>query len=890
MARILKLLLVEDSPDDAEMLLLNLQKEDFDIQCRRCENAEDLTRALQENTWDIVLADFTLPEFSGPEALKITRAHDPDLSFVIVSGTIGEETAVELVRAGANDYVFKENLQRLGTIVSRELLDQNHRRERRRAEADAFRLAAIVDSSNDAIISISPTGTIQTWNPAAEELFGWSQQEIIGQPMTAILPAELLAAESEYHEQIVQGSEGKKYESQYLRKDGTVFDAQINVFPIIDNNGCVIGISNIIQDITNQKQSEADRERLISIIQYSPDFIGIADDEENVLFINDGGCQLVGLSRPVNGKVVRDFYPEADYQLITTEIRSHLASNDYWTGKLHFRHFQNRDSVIPMRTVVFQIPGKVADRPFIACVAQDISKEEQFSNDLLLRDRAINAVRQGILIADMTKPDHPIIYASPGFVSVTGYRIEDTLGRNCRFLQGPNTDKQTVKQIRNALEKREHLNVEILNYRKDGTSFWNELSLSPVVSPSGECTHFVGVQTDVTERRLLEDQVRQSQKMEAVGLLAGGIAHDFNNLLTIINGYSEILLSEIPASDPKFGLVGEILKAGERSAALTSQMLSFSRKQVIAPRNWDLNEIINSTEKMLSRVIGENIQIVTLLDVEKPIVHVDVSSMEQVLLNLAINARDAMPSGGKIIIRTKKVILSGSDVARRPGLKAGNFVKLTFEDTGCGIPQDLLTRIWEPFFTTKEVGAGTGLGLSAVHGIIRQCDGFAEVQSSENKGTIFSLYIPLVSDGTNSQASKIDSKLEAKGHERILLVEDELAVLTLAERVLAKLGYQVTGCANGEQGVKILRSSDHNRFDLLITDVIMPGIGGRELASFFKKENPEGKVLYISGYTDDTVVREGILFETVDFLQKPYSPSMLTKKVREILDHKPSLA
>lgn len=373
-------------------------------------------------------------------------------------------------------------------------------------------------------------------------------------------------------------------------------------------------------------------------------------------------------------------------------------------------------------------------------------QSEQSNRELRLRDRAIQAVSQGILITDPNLPDNPVIFASDGFMRITGYQPHEVLGKNCRFLQGKDTDPDTMAKLRAAIAERRSCAVEILNYRKDGTPFWNQLTIAPVIGPSGQVSHFVGVQNDVTDRRRLEEQLRQAQKMEAFGQLAGGVAHDFNNLLTVISGVCDIMLTMLPSGDPMRQSVIMIQDAGARAASLTRQMLAFSRQNVLAPKVLNLNGVVVETEKLLLRLTGANIGLTTVLDPNLCLVKVDPGHLGQVLMNLAVNARDAMPNGGKLTIETKNVALDEHYAATHADVKPGNYVLLAVSDSGCGMTPDVKARIFEPFFTTKGIGKGTGLGLPVVHGIIKQSGGNVEVYSEPNVGTTFKLYFPVVDE------------------------------------------------------------------------------------------------------------------------------------------------
>ncbi len=534
------------------------------------------------------------------------------------------------------------------------------------------------------------------------------------------------------------------------------------------------------------------------------------------------------------------------------------------------------DSAAPIRDQQGAIFGSVL-------VFRDITKRKQVEEDLRLRDRAIRAVSEGILITDAGQRDNPIIFATPGFERITGYSAAEAVGRNCRFLQGPETDKKSVAQLREAIQGGCPCTVELLNYRKDGSPFWNSLSISPVRNDRGDLMHFVGVQADVTARRGLEEKVRQSQKMEAIGNLAGGLAHDFNNLLTVINGYSELVESQLPDSSPVRGLVREIGQAGERAASLTRQLLAFSRKQVLELKVINLNAVVTNTARMLKRLIGEDIDFNTALDPELGEVEADLGRIEQILINLSVNARDAMPQGGRLTIETRNVELSETYTEAFPELQAGAYVLLAVTDTGTGIDEKTKTHIFEPFFTTKAVGKGTGLGLATVFGIVKQSGGHVAVYSEPGSGATFKVYLPRVDDRVSASKSQAGNRSIPQGNETILLVEDEPALLALSRHILQRQGYTVLEADNGELALRIAEDYP-GEIHLLLADVVMPGMSGRQVAERIAAQRPGVKVLFQSGYTDDAVVRHGVLQAETAFLQKPYTPTALSQKVREVLD------
>ncbi|HJQ31476.1 MAG TPA: response regulator [Pyrinomonadaceae bacterium] len=418
--------------------------------------------------------------------------------------------------------------------------------------------------------------------------------------------------------------------------------------------------------------------------------------------------------------------------------------------------------------------------------------------------------------------------------------------------------------------------------KKDGSRINVEVTSHELVF-AGRRAELV-LANDMTERKRLEEQLRQAQKMEAVGRLAGGVAHDFNNLLTVINGYSDLLAKRLRAEDPLRLNVEEIRKAGERAASLTRQLLAFSRKQVLQPKVIDLNEVVRETEKMLRCLIGEDIELRASLGPWLGSVKADPGQMEQVLMNLAVNARDAMPRGGKLTISTENVYLDEEYAAHHVTVAPGRYVILAVSDTGTGMDEQTKARIFEPFFTTKVAGKGTGLGLSTVYGIVKQSGGYVWVYSEVGRGTTFKIYLPRVDEGAQGyrQSPAPAQAQELRGTEAVLLAEDDELVRNMTRIILSDHGYKVQAAANGAAALSIFERTE-GPIHLLLTDVVMPGISGRELADRLTRLRPEMKVLFMSGYTEDAIVHHGVLDEGVNFIQKPFTPDDLARKVREVL-------
>ncbi len=421
-------------------------------------------------------------------------------------------------------------------------------------------------------------------------------------------------------------------------------------------------------------------------------------------------------------------------------------------------------------------------------------------------------------------------------------------------------------------------------YRQDGSKFWAFASTNALRPEAGQDFGALIMITDITERKRLEEQFRQSQKMEAIGRLAGGIAHDFNNLLTVINGCSELVLQRLSRDDPTSELVRQIREAGDRAAALTRQLLAFSRKTILEAKILDLNQVMSRLESMLFRLIGEDIELVATLDPHLEKIKVDAGQLEQAVVNLIVNARDAMPQGGRISVETRNVDLTDLDIDGDSDFKPGSYVLLTIADNGVGMGELTKAQVFEPFFTTKGPGKGTGLGLAMVYGFVKQSGGHIQVDSELGKGTTFRLYFHKVAEPIPARATPTVLDPPKGGSETILVVEDEDRVRALVCNVLKLSGYAVLSAGDGVEALKIAEAHP-GQIDLLLTDVVMPlGIGGRQVAEGVRKLYPQIAVLFMSGYTDDAVMRQGKFEADTHFLQKPFGPSVLSQKIREILD------
>jgi len=512
-------------------------------------------------------------------------------------------------------------------------------------------------------------------------------------------------------------------------------------------------------------------------------------------------------------------------------------------------------------------------------VVEDITERKQAEVAQARLATAIEQAAEAVLITDT---QGTIQYVNPAFEKVTGYSREEAIGRNPRFLKSGKHDTEFYQRLWAVLTRGEVWRGHFVNKRKDGTLYEEEATISPVRDAAGRIIHYVAVKRDVTREAQLEAQLLQAQKMEAIGRLAGGVAHDFNNILAVILMQTEFLLMSVDLSEGVRDGVQQVRTAAERAANLTRQLLAFSRRQVMQARDLDLNEVVTNLAKMLQRIIGEDVRLELHLHPTPLMTHADAGMLDQVLMNLAVNARDAMPKGGRLIIETTAREFSPEEAAALPDVKPGHYVGLRVSDTGCGIPPEILPRIFEPFFTTKEQGKGTGLGLATVFGIVKQHGGNIQVASEPGRGTTFEIYIPALPSGS-TQATAAESRTPPRGGtETILLVEDEPDVRQVTRVILEVHGYRVLEASDGHQALELWQQH-RETIQLLFTDIVMPeGMSGRELSQRLRADRPQLKVLYTSGYSAELAGQE--LPPGASFLQKPCSAELLLETVLRCLD------
>ncbi|MFN8644288.1 MAG: response regulator [Candidatus Binatia bacterium] len=539
--------------------------------------------------------------------------------------------------------------------------------------------------------------------------------------------------------------------------------------------------------------------------------------------------------------------------------------------------------VIALVVALLAGAGAVVGRIWRQQSARFHRKERWAEERLRLQGAALDAAANAMVITDR---EGAIQWVNPAFTQMTGYALGEAVGRNPRDLvKSGQHDQAFFKNLWDTILAGGVWHGEMINRRKDGSLYTEEQTITPVRDERREIGHFISIKQDVTEQRRLEAQLRQAQRMEAIGQFAGGIAHDFNNQIFVMNGYCDFLLAEAAEQPALVGPLAEVKKAAQRAADLTAKILAFSRKQVLQPKVLDLNVELVDSEALLRRLIGADVRLTFRVGEDVGHVKVDPVQLQQVMMNLAANARDAMPQGGQLTIETANVVLDETYTRSRLDVTPGHYVLLALSDTGHGMDRETQARLFEPFFTTKDPGKGTGLGLASVYGIVKQSGGHVSVYSEIGRGTTFKIFLPWVDEPVETSRHRVVEQ-PAHGWETILLAEDEAAVRELVCRVLAAHGYRVLPAADGREALQLAERCD-GPIHLLLTDVVMPGMSGSQLAERLAAVHPETRVIYMSGYAEDAVTRHGALTLGLAFLPKPCSTDLLVRKVREILDAPP---
>lgn len=684
-------------------------------------------------------------------------------------------------------------------------------------------------------------------------------------------------------------------EVPHRRRDGAYVWLEIRGSLLRDSDGNPVSITGVSRDVTERRTVQArlveSELRFRTLAELAPVGIVLSDREERALYVSPKFVEMFGYTQEEVTSVHDWFllaYPDP-------ATRERVARE--WTQAIDLARRTNRE-IPPMEYPVTCKDGRVRDIEFRMAstgelnivVFADITENRNAEKELREKEATMRSIFRAAPIGIGVTLNRVLLQVNAQVCAMLGYQAEELVGQSARMLYPSEEDYTYVGEEKyRQIQKKGYGTVETRWKRKDGSIIDVVLSSSPIDrdNPSKGVT-FTAL--DITETKRTEEELRnrnaelqQAMKMEAVGRLAGGIAHDFNNLLTGVTGNVQLALMSLPPHDPIREMLDDVSEAAESATRLTRQLLAFSRKQIIEPRVLNLNELVANLHRMLRRLIGEDIELRIVRDERLGSVKIDPGQFEQILANLAVNARDAMPDGGMLIIETANVELDDRYCRLHPHTSPGSYVMLSVSDTGCGMSAEVKEHLFEPFFTTKPRGRGTGLGLATIYGAVKQLGGTIDVDSEVDQGTILKIYLPRVATPAQPLGSRKPALAMPGGTETVLLAEDEPVVRTLAIKILERLGYKTLSAANGKEALTLAQEYTQP-IDLLMTDVVMPGMNGRELAERLLAIHPEMKVLFCSGYTEDVIANRGILEEGLNFIGKPYTPQELAVRLRKILD------
>ena len=915
-------LVVDDVPDSHELARTLLVQAGYVVLTAR-DGRDGLDVAKREHP-DLVISDVAMPHVDGVLLCQMIR-DDPLLSatpVLLVSAFKKDTTSVMLgMQAGADDYLEAPyDPLRLIAKVAR-LLELTKASTLLRESEKRFRLMA--DTPPVMLWMSGPDKLVTYVNRSWREFTGRTLEESIGNALTERIHPEDVPSCQEVYFNSFDAHRDFRMEYRMRRFDGEFRWILNTGAPTFLDGGRFAGYIGSCLDISERKHFEeqlvktnvslkgtvaertaqveaanddlrcevAERKLTEQALRESNDrFEAFMNNTPALAFVKHLDGRYLFANALFERRIAKNWLGRSDFDIWPESVANLLRENDrraLSTGVAsEFEEIVPGVDGLPVHWLAFRFPlTDTAGGRYLGGIAVDITERRRAERERIETEQRCS---------DLVENARDIIYTHDlegRFTSlnrageqITGYKRTEALNLTLEDVVMPSHLREAKEKLARKLAG-DSIAVHELDIRtKDGQVLTVEINSHPIYEndvPIG----MQGVARDVTERRQLEDQLRQAQKMESIGTLAGGIAHDFNNLLTIINGYTGLLLKELEDDHSAAEKLEEIRKAGSRARSLTHQLLAFSRKQLLRPKTLDLNVIVHEMGTMLRRLIGEDIELTIILDPVPQPIQADPGQISQVIMNLAVNARDAMPQGGKLRIETANVFLDHEYCRHHLGAKVGPFFMFGLTDTGCGMSAHTMQHLFEPFFTTKGTGRGTGLGLSTVYGIVKQSGGYIEVQSELGRGSTFKVYLPVVGVKHHSAPTNLEQSEEnlPKGSELVMVVEDEEAVRTLAKEILETCGYEVLEAEDGMEALSVWQALDSG-VNLLLTDVVMPRMGGRELMHTLSEWQPDLRVLYMSGYTDDAIVRHGLDRGTADLILKPFTPDSLASKVREVLD------
>jgi len=891
----LRLLQAEDSESDAELIVRRLRHAGYDVVSERVQDADAMRAALAAASWDLIVCDYRIPGFDAPAALAVLHESGLDIPFLVVSGAIGEELAVEAMKAGAHDYLMKDNLTRLAAAVDRELREAATRAERRQA------LRRLQASEAQLALAIQSTGLgVFDHDPASGKTFysDLTLRQLQMPPDTALtletfldtLHPEDRARVERAVRRAHQPESGGHYAEEYrTNAPGSGEDRWISSWGkvLFDAEGKPARFLGVQRDITEQKRAERELQFHLQltarVTEQSNDCIMLTDPSNMVRFANAEVERVFGLTHD-------DFQTKTAHELVH---HHHPDGRTYPKGECVLAEIiANGGTLRDHEDVLFHKDGTPIDvsvsavplelngaRVGTVFTFRDIRQRKLAERALRQSDERFRRLVEAEIIGIMITDGDRTLEINDHFLRLLGYTREEFFAAEITWQQltPPEFRELSARATRLLRTTGAFPAYEKEYFRKDGTRL--PVLVAAVTLNWPEESRIMCFVVDLTERKNLETRFRQAQKLESVGQLAGGVAHDFNNLLTIIMGYAKMGQARIDQNHPFREPLDQISAAAEKAAALTRQLLTFSRMHEGTPQSIALNSLILGIETMLRRLIGAQIEIILSPAAETVYIHADPGLIEQVLINLAVNARDAMPVGGRLFIETSKITVADDFAAQCLSVACGTWVSLGVTDTGTGMTPEVQARLFEPFFTTKEPGKGTGLGLSTVYGIVKQAGGSINVHSTPGLGTSVRILFPAAGKAPAPQPKPL-TEAPARGAETVLLVEDETGVRHFVRDVLEEHGYRVLDAATGLDAIETAR---HYRgpIHILLTDIVLPGMNGAEVIRQFLLLRPGTQVLCMSGYPE----RFGVQMNSeIPYLQKPFAAEGLLRQIRVTLD------
>ena len=926
-----KILIVDDEVELMNILVEALTSQGYEA--AGFTAGEEAVEALRVQAFDVLLTDLMMPGIDGIALVREAMQIDPNIICMMMTGQGTIQTAVDAMKVGAFDYVLKPfRLQTMLPVLTRAMNTRHLRLENVQlreavaihelSETIAFTLdpQTVLSKLADGALTQSDADEVSILLPTADgkELYvaavrGEKRGRLLGER----IPLQESISSWVARERVPLILNGEVSDERFVALwPRPEIRSAVSVPMQVANK--LVGIINL--NMTNRlrpftlgqmkalsilagtaaaalesaalyTEVQKAEEKYRSIFENAVEGIFQSTPEGRFLTVNPAMARILGYASPA--EMIESVTDVANQLYLNPADREKAAQVEKEQGVLHGFEMQayrkdrekiwlslNRRAVYDLNGDEIRREGSVEDITERKRAEQELSKSQERYRDLV--ENAHDIIYSHDLQGNYTS-------MNKAGEQITGYSPEDALNLNLKQTVAPECLATAQEMLKRKLAGEKVTAYEMEIIAKDGRRIAVEAN-TRLVMQDGVPVGIQGIARDITERKRMEkalhnseEQLRQSQKMEAIGQLAGGVAHDFNNLLTAINGYSSLAIRRLGETHAVSPYLDEIKKAGERAANLTRQLLAFGRKQMLQPLDLSLNDVVTDMTKMLKRLIGEDIQLVVKLNPELDRIRADPGQIEQVLMNLIVNARDAMPTGGVLTIETANANLNDDYTSKHVDVTPGQFIMLAVSDTGTGMDAQTRSRIFEPFFTTKEKGKGTGLGLSTVYGIVKQSGGNVLVYSEEGRGTSFKVYLPQLEVLSKQSTMAVVEPVRMRGCETVVLVEDEDMVRKLACELLEESGYRVLTANGGEQAIELFKAHEE-RIDLLITDVVMPKMSGKEVAEELRNAHPETKVLFMSGYTDQAIVHHGIVDSHIAFIQKPFSENALTRKVRDVLD------